>query len=296
MMKMFRDAYERACKFTFPVIQFVLTVEGKCSAGAAAFIIINPDGWIITAAHVMKDSIALAQSDHAARDWESRRDAIRNDASLSAKERSRRISALGQLQKKGARRGTSVWALGVGRIVDVTILEEADLAVARLDGFDRNLVSEYPTFKDPSKNFRPGASLCKLGYPFTEFTPTYDETANRFDLPPDQAQIAFFPIEGIFTRTITVPPPNPAPPFPLLFVETSSPGLRGQSGGPTFDTEGAIWAIQSQTRHLPLGFSPEIKDAGRVEKEHQFLNVGMGVHVETVIGFLKEAGIPHTVA
>jgi hypothetical protein len=26
------------------------------------------------------------------------------------------------------------------------------------------------------------------------------------------------------------------------------------------------------------------------------LNVGMGVHVETVIGFLKEAGIPHTVA
>jgi hypothetical protein len=38
---MFRDAYEHACKFTFPVVQFMLTVEGECSAGAAAFVVIR---------------------------------------------------------------------------------------------------------------------------------------------------------------------------------------------------------------------------------------------------------------
>jgi hypothetical protein len=116
-----------------------------------------------------------------------------------------------------------------------------------------------------------------------------------FSVPPDQAQIAFFPIEGIYTRTINIDPPNPAPGFPLMFVETSSPGLRGQSGGPTFDTDGAIWAIQSQTGHLPLGFSPEIKEGGKAQKEHQFLNVGMGVHVETVLGFFNQLGIKHNV-
>jgi hypothetical protein len=98
--------------------------------------------------------------------------------------------------------------------------------------------------------------------------PTYDEATNSFETPPDQAVLAFFPIDGIFTRIINVLPPSPAPNFPLKYIETSSPGLRGQSGGPTFDTEGAVWAIQSQTRHLPLGFSPEIKVAGKLEQEH----------------------------
>jgi hypothetical protein len=176
------------------------------------------------------------------------------------------------------------------------MLVEADLAVARLDGFDASKVTTYPTFKDSTKDFRNGASLCKLGYPFAEMTPTYDEAGQRFDLPADQLNVAYFPIEGIFTRTLTITPPTPAPPFPLLLVETSSPGLRGQSGGPTFDTNGAVWAIQSQTRSIPLGFSPEIKHAGRLEKEHQFLNVGMGVHVETVLGFFKELGIKAKVA
>jgi hypothetical protein len=176
------------------------------------------------------------------------------------------------------------------------MLEQADLAIGRLHNFDKAWVSEYPKFKDPNRNFRSGASLCKLGYPFAEMTPRYDETKNRFELPPEQGQLAFFPIEGIFTRTVLASPAGGAAAFPIMFVETSTPGLRGQSGGPTFDTDGAIWAIQSQTRHLPLGFTPEIKDQGIAHKEHQFLNVGMGVHVETVLGFLNQLGVSHEVA
>jgi hypothetical protein len=292
---MFRVAFERVCKFTFPVVQIALTVEGKCSAGAAAFIVVNPEGWIVTAAHVMKNSVVLAQSEMAVKDWEQKRETIKNDASLSAKARTKQLEVLGKINKKAARRGGSSWGFGGVQLMDVSILEEADLAVARLDGFDKASVVEYPVFKDPQKNFTPGTSLCKLGYPFTELTPTYDEASNAFNFPADQTEIAYFPIEGIFTRTINVTPPNPAPAFPLRFVETSSPGLRGQSGGPTFDADGVIWAIQSQTRHLPLGFSPEIKEAGKAQKEHQFLNVGMGVHVETVLGFLNQLGIKHNV-
>lgn len=132
-----------------------------------------------------------------------------------------------------------------------------------------------------------------------ELSPTFDEATSNFALPPDQTSLALFPIEGIFTRILNITAQGGGAgnyPFPLMFVETSTPGLRGQSGGPTFDWDGAIWAIQSQTRHLPLGFSPEIKHGGTAQKEHQFLNVGMGVHVETVLGFLNQKGVKHQVA
>lgn len=291
---MFRDALDYACEFTFPVIQFCLTMEGKCSAGAAAFIVINPKGWIITAAHVMKDAVTLATSDRNARIWEAQRAAILANQALSAKERQRQLDALGKHNKKAARRGYSLWYFNNVTLRDVSILEEIDLAVARLDGFQPNWVSRYPSFKRPDDSFRVGASLCKLGYPFAEFVPTYDDASNTFSL--NQMEVTFFPIEGMFTRVIEVPPPAPAPPFQLKFVETSSPGLRGQSGGPTFDTNGHIWAVQSQTRHLPLGFSPEIRHNGQTHKEHQFLNVGMGVHAETVLGFLNQLGVRHSVA
>ncbi len=103
-----------------------------------------------------------------------------------------------------------------------------------------------------------------------------------------------FPLEGMFTRELILPTAlgvSP-PPFPLKMIETSSPGLRGQSGGPIFDLDGTIWAIQSMTAHLELGFTPRVQGVG---VEHQFLNVGMGVHVETILGLLNEAGVSYEV-
>jgi hypothetical protein len=38
----------------------------------------------------------------------------------------------------------------------------------------------------------------------------------------------------------------------VKFIETSTPGLRGQSGGPLFDAKGEIWGIQSRTNFLEL--------------------------------------------
>ena len=78
-------------------------------------------------------------------------------------------------------------------------------------------------------------------------------------------------------------------------LETSSPGLRGQSGGPIFDTDGRVWALQSRTTHLPLGFSPEVEVNGKEVTEHQFLNVGWGVHSETIIDFANLHGVAVTV-
>ncbi len=76
-------------------------------------------------------------------------------------------------------------------------------------------------------------------------------------------------------------------------METSTPGLKGQSGGPIFDKDGNIWAVQSATNSLPLDFSPKVKHNGREVTENQFLNVGIGTHVETVCKTLDHLSISY---
>lgn len=293
---MFREAYAKAAQFTEPVMYFWKCVGGELGVGLGALVVVNPEGWVVTAGHVVLEASKLVTAETAARDWEARRDAIDSDASINRKEKSRQFKALGRLSKDAVSRAAIRWGHHATNLVDVTVLQSIDLAVGRLEPFDSDWVTEHPVFKDPSKDDPRGTSLCKLGFPFVEIKPTFDETTDTFDIPSEMLAIPFFPIEGIYTRRLLVPAPNPPPPYPLTYIETSSPGLKGQSGGPTLDENGVVWAIQSQTKPLPLGFSPEVNSGGRRIKEHQFLNVGMGVHVETVLGLFNELGIKHSVA
>ena len=291
---MFQKAYKIAAGFTRPTIDLWKQFDGTCKSSLAAHVIINADGWIVTAGHVAKQAQRISLSDRSARAWEAAIAAIHADTSISDRERDRRVKAQGTQPGKAVRRGCTMW--GQSRTLkDVTIIEDVDLAVGRLDPFDASTVPAYPSFKDPTKNMNCGATLCKLGFPFTEISPTYDEATSSFSLPPQLTSVPLFPIDGLFTRNLNIAPVGKYK-FPLTFLETSSPGLKGQSGGPTFDTNGTIWAIQVQTRPLSLGFSPEIKDMGKAHKEHQFLNVGLGVHVETILGLFNDLGIKHTVA
>jgi hypothetical protein len=123
-VEMFRAAYAEARQFTFPVIDFFLTVDGKCGAGATAFVVVNQDGWIVTAAHVIKQSFAMAKSRDEVADWEKNRAQIQDDQTISAKDRSKRIAALGKLNKKAVSKTATFWGFsGVKRLVDISMLE-----------------------------------------------------------------------------------------------------------------------------------------------------------------------------
>ncbi len=120
-------------------------------------------------------------------------------------------------------------------------------------------------------------------------------------MPKGAVPLPLFPIEGMFTRVVIAPMPemeNGGGGSSGKFIETSSPGLVGQSGGPIVDSEGAVWALQSHTRHYPLGFSPPIPGQGKnpAAKEHQFMNVGLGVHAEIILNLLKQRDVEHQVA
>ena len=74
-------------------------------------------------------------------------------------------------------------------------------------------------------------------------------------------------------------------------METSSPGVSGQSGGPVFDAAGTVWAVQSRTDFRPFGCCGGNGTRGKRAVERHFLNVGVGIHPEIITAFLSANGI-----
>ena len=284
-------------EFTFPIVLSKLTVDGKCVSSLGSVVLINEQGWVVTAGHIMKALTELQEETKDALAAEAEAARLDADPGLQGKAKRKAIKRALKVPPDSAARHSAI-VLGLPaptRPAEWRILDAADLAIARLEPFDPQWCRQKPIFKDPSKDFLPGTSLCKIGFPFHAITPTWDAANAMFVLPPGALPVPCFPIEGIFTRTVELVG-SPTPAYPLRWVETSSPGLKGQSGGPTMDTEGRIWAIQCQTFHYPLGFNPPVPGSRTGEKEHQFLNVGVGVHPETIFGFFKEAGISYEVS
>ena len=121
-----------------------------------------------------------------------------------------------------------------------------------------------------------------LGFPFYKITPQFNEKDNSFDLPKEVLSMPHFPIEGMFTRNINL---SRGAGLSAKFIETSSPGLPGQSGGPIFDSDGKIWAIQSSTTY----YNFNRQDGKR--KIRATFDCGIGAHPEAIIVFMKNQEI-----
>lgn len=255
--------------------------------------VINEEGWIVTANHIVQSFIDLEREALETNAMMNNRAAIENDRSINRHERNKRLS---QTKKPGNNStvNVSIW-FGLHaqlRVEQWTQVPAVDIAVGKLIGFESDAIESYPIFKDHTKNISSGSSLCKLGFPFHNIVPVWNDDIKGFELPGGALPIPLFPLEGIFTRELVITLAEEAP-FIMKLLETSNPGLRGQSGGPTFDTEGAIWGIQTQTAHYELGFSPPVQGGGI---EHQFLNVGIAAHVETIVALLSLMGVAYRVS
>jgi hypothetical protein len=286
----FVAALKKAVEFTRPVIVSTALEDGRCGASIGAFVVLNRDGWIVTAAHILDGITKVLEAQKAYNERAAKK--ARAEEISDAKERSRALKAVGFPEKDAIKDGSVWWGWDGASLTDVHILPEADLAVGRLERFDAANVKLYPDLRDPSNDtFTPGTSVVRTGYPFYPVKVSY-HGANGFeltDLPK------FFPIEGIVTRFIQQVPESVHGYF-VGYVETSSPGLKGQSGGPLLDTNGAVCGVQSHTTHLDLGFAPAAPSGPKGAKEHQFLNVGRAVHPTTLIGFLSANGVAHSLA
>lgn len=281
---MFSESYKKATQFTKPLVISVRYFDGSVESSCAAYIVLNKEGWVLTAAHALESYLIYKEQSKKMEEYESAVTEIRSDASLNDKQKRKKISKLSP-DKNWVTHHSFWWGNIASGFEEIKFHETADLALIKLSGFAPEEGTSYPKFNN-SELQAPGTSLCKLGFPF-HYIPT-EFKDGKFVLQEGAIPIPFFPLDGILTRIVIGREEGQLP----QFIETSTPGLRGQSGGPVFDREGIVWGMQSLTQHFPLGFSPNIR--GTVE--HQFLNVGWAVHSKQIIKFLGDNNVDVDVA
>jgi hypothetical protein len=287
---MFVHAIEVAGAFTRPIHMITRTYGSQLVVpGAATVFLVNAEGWALTCAHVAREIIAAEQ--------------IR--ANYAAFKGALATPPAGRTPKAWRKDLEKKHGLTQDSIADrlITFLDcadfkqfhvrlhpTADVALVRFDQFTKLSCTSFPVFAADGEGLKQGKSLCRLGFPFPEF--------ENFAYDPGQDALSWteegrrasprFPIEGMLTRHLMGPEG-------LVGFELSTPGLRGQSGGPTFDTEGRVWGMQSSTAHLDLHFDvdQQVVRGGtkRRVSDHAFLHVGRCVHVDVLKAFMRKEGV-----
>lgn len=286
---MFAQACALVRQFMQPVIISIRFYDKTTACDGGNFVVLNEEGWIITVAHLFESFQTFKKHTEAIKEFQTNQQAVQEKPWLTAKQKRKSLHSI-KANPRWITNHSFWWGKDGVSLKDIKILPEADLAVGRLEPFDPAFVKTYPTIKDPTTNLNPGTSLCKLGFPFHELKTSFNEETGNFMLPPGVLPLPLFPLEGIFTRNVLAGKSKDER-YEIKLLETSSPGLRGHSGGPVFDTKGTVWAIQSRTHHFALGFSPKVTKDGKKVEEHQFLNVGLGIHPELIVLFLRDNGI-----
>ena len=179
-----------------------------------------------------------------------------------------------------------------GRLnLEARIGSDRDIALLKFSDFDRLGCNQFPVFPKDTAGLKQGKTLCRLGFPFPEFTNfAYDrENDSIVWTETGRSESPRFPLEGMLTRHLADMSGV------VTGFEMSTPGLRGQSGGPVFDTQGRVWGMQSQTGHLDLNFDvDQLVNRDGVQKrvrDSAFLHVGLCVHVDALKAFMRENGV-----
>ncbi|MEO8415768.1 MAG: trypsin-like peptidase domain-containing protein [Ginsengibacter sp.] len=292
---MFVNAIEEVSKFTRPVHTITRNYkETLVSPGAATFFFVNDNGVALTCKHVI-DLIGNRQSIN------DNYEKFKAEKNLVGKNNkyNQRVKVLEEKYNYKADTIIQIQEL----FVDVTSDTASsykwithsvyDLAIIIFENFKNPLYQSCAKFIKDSSTLKQGLFLCRLGYPFPEFNNFRYDAANDTLEWINSGQIGSprFPIEGMLTRHLT----NDGQ---VVGIELSTPGLRGQSGGPLFTTDGVIAGMQVSTNHLHLGFDMknfEYNTNGRIIKvtNQPFLHVGHCIHVDIIKKFLKDNNIKY---
>lgn len=289
---MFVEAIERVDQFTRP-IHFIARYYGGSDIipGTGTLFFVNEDGFAITCQHIARQILFANQI------YENY---LRFKGELRRFERDPGFQTQKQfLEKKYKINGETpirilsnfINCFSAYKSLSIHLHPTQDLAIVQFRDYGSKLYQGYASFLKDTRSVKPGRYLCRLGYPFPEFTNYHlNKTTNDIEwIKEGRVNTPSFPIDGIITRHI-------GENNTVVGIEMSTPGLRGQSGGPLFDSQGVIYGMQSATRHLHLGFDQvnrEVITDGHRKRvsNYPFLNVGQCVHVDVIKSFLREKKI-----
>lgn len=289
---MFAQAIETAMKFTRPIHTISRTYGSTLiQAGASSLFFVNNEGWALTCKHVANQIVI---SDKVlARKMAFEKEQLSPPAGKGTKKWKKELEKKHNLTHSETYEmyNNFVNCVEGGLNAELKIHKEIDVALIHFKDYSKLLCDTFPVFISDDSFVKAGRSVCRLGYPFAEFT-NYEfnkeedkikwTTKGRKDTP-------FFPVDGMITRRLLGEEGK------LIGFELSTPGLRGQSGGPAFDVDGRILGMQAATGHLDMNFDIEqdVFRAGKRKKvkDYAFLHAGRCIHVSVLKEFMTENGV-----
>lgn len=284
---MFINAIETAAQFTRALHTIVRNYNSeKIIPGAATLFFVNDEGYALTCKHVAD---VLINANNINQTYKKYKEELSQSPTSQGLQK--------ELERKFGYHAKSLidfktkfinCADGIQNLT-IHTHQDHDLAILKFNNFEKLNVNTFPVFKKTSSQIKQGKSLCRLGYPFPEFSNfRFNKTHDQIEwTKKGVSQSPQFPIDGMITRFIGDKKGQ------IAGIELSTPGLRGQSGGPLFDQNGIIYGMQSRTKHLHLGFDLENKPIqmdgeDKLVNNYSFLHLGECVHVDIIKDFLRE--------
>ena len=289
---MFIDAIEKVAQFTRPLNTIQRTYgANQVIPGSATLFFVNNNGYAVTCRHVIEMlsvSETINQNFH---NYKTERNRIPNDGKQKAYIKGLELKYKYNPETIIQLKNTFVDCVDTMSGFTWHSHPKFDLAILKFNDFNKLHYSECAKFVKDTTAIKQGKFLCRLGFPFPEFTNfTYNQTNDDIEWTSQGVSHSpRFPIEGMVTRFL-------AEENQLYGIEMSTPGLRGQSGGPLFDEKGRICGMQFSTKHLHLGFDlvdKELLINNKVKKisDYSFLHLGQCIHADTIKAFLKEHNV-----
>ena len=252
--------------FTYGVKYFN---SDEIEQGSGTLMVINEDGYVLTCKHVAE---LFIQADRLNEEYPELLKELKEDRE-------------GTIKKYNLDDNTVVLTTIILTITynkaAITFHDTLDLALIHFENvkFD---CEYYPIFSRSLVEI--GQSVCKLGFAFPEYDCfEYSKKDKAIVLKENPVtNFPLFPLDGIVTRYEE----NESG------FEMSTPGIKGQSGGPIFSPDGIVYGIQSMTQVFDMNAELDIKVKRgikiRSERYNPFIGLGIGVSSTEICKFLDE--------
>jgi hypothetical protein len=287
---MFISAIEKVSQFTRPIHTIMRTYGGKqLLPGAATIFFVNENGYAVTCKHVAEMLVSADKINQQFIQFKQERQQItaspKHKQLLKGLELKYKFNADTTIQLKH----NFVESVDSITGFDIHMHPTLDLAIIHFKGYGKILYQECAKFLKDGNEIKQGKFLCRLGFPFPEFSNfSFNAAADDIEWVNSGVTVSpRFPLEGMVTRFLADQQNG------MYGIEMSTPGLRGQSGGPLFDEKGIVYGMQFSTKHLHLGFDLEDKEImvnNTIKKisDYSFIHLGQCIHVNAIKTFLSQ--------